>query len=218
MRASSWPVILLAMVPISLSLLPSPDIVSVPGMRANRVLLFRASPFEVRPGDTVTLDGSGFSKTSNSIYFNGGSAIVASSTNGSTIRVSVPSGLTLGQYKLSVSNTLGSSDNPDISVLISVTNNPQLPPEIKGASISGENVTLVGSGFTSSNNIITTLGNSSSPLSSSGNTLTFNITSLSLYNQIKNFTSGKKYRVVLWIYVQNEHGINKDPYRLDISI
>ena len=198
-------------------ILPSVDTPYAFGMRANRIMLFRASPFEVRPGDFITLDGSSFSKTSNKVYFNGSSALAATSTNGSVIETFVPASLAEGEYKLSVSNVLGSSDNPDIRVTIKVTNNPQPAPSIESASITGDTVTLIGKGFTSSNNLFTTLGDSSSPLSSDGTTLTFRVTDLSRYNQVKQFTVGK-YQAALWIFVQNEHGISREPHKLEIII
>ena len=193
------------------------DTPSAPGMRANRIMLFRATPFEVWPGDFVALDGSGFSKTSNKVYFNGGNPITATSTDGTTLKVPVPNNLAEGEYKLSVSNALGSSENPDVDVVVKVTSNPQPPPTIESASITGDTVTLTGKGFTSANNLFTTLGDSSSPISSNGTNLTFRVVNLSRYDQVKQFTLGK-YQVALWIYVQNEHGINKEPYKLDVII
>lgn len=206
-------------VPSNPNLSPSVEIdtPSAPGMRANRTMLFRVTPFEARSGDFITLDGSGFSKTLNKIYFNGDSPITATSTDGMTLKIPVPAGLTEGEYSLSVSNVLGSSENPDITVTIKVTNNPQPGPTIESASIVDDTVTLIGGGFTSANNLFTTLGDSSGPIFSNGTTLTFRVTDLSRYDQIKQFTLGK-YQVVLWIYVQNEHGINKEPYQLEIII
>ena len=218
MRFFSLPVLLLAMVPVSLSFLPSVDTLPAPGVRINRVMLFRATPFEVQPGDLIVLDGSGFSKTLNKVYFNNGYPIIATSTNGTVIKVSVPAGSAEGEYKLSVSNALGSSENSGVVVTIKVTSSPQPGPTIESASVVSGRVTLIGSGFTSANNLFTTLGNSTSPVSSSGDTLTFRLTDLSLYNQIKQAALGRQYQSTLWIFVQNQHGINKEPYKLDIVI
>ncbi|MDO8728866.1 MAG: peptidoglycan-binding protein [bacterium] len=187
------------------------------GMRANQIVLFRAFPFEARTGDLITLDGSGFSKTANQIYFDESHPVTATSTDGITLKVPVPTTLTNGEYKLSVSNVWGSSDNPDTKVIIRVTSNPQPGPIIESASIVGDTVTLVGSGFASANNLFTTLGDSSSSVSSNGTTLTFRIADLSMYDEVRQFTLGK-YQEALWIYVQNEHGVNKEPYKLDIII
>ena len=187
------------------------------GMRVNRIMLFRAYPFEARPGGFITLDGSGFSKTLNKVYFNGGTPVTATSTDGVTLKALVPAGLSEGQYELSVSNALGSSDNTNTNIVIKITSNPQPAPTIESASIVSGTVTLIGSGFTSLNNLFTTLGGSSSPVSSNGTTLNFRVADLSRYEQIKQFTLGK-YQAALWIYVQNEHGINKEPYKLEIII
>ena len=203
--------------PSNLSPSTETDAPAALGMRANQVMLFRAFPFEVRSGDVISLDGSGFSKTINKIYFNDSNPVDATSTDGITLDVRVPLILSEGEYSLSVSNTLGSSNNPDIAIAIKVMNNPRSGPIIENASIVGDTVTLTGSGFTSANNIITTLGNSSGPISSDGVTLTFRITELSMYNEIRRFTLGN-YKVAFWIYVENEHGANKEPYKLEIMI
>ncbi len=201
------------------SILPSvePDTSATPGMRVNRVFLFRAFPYEVRPGDFLVLDGSGFSKTINKVYFNGASEVSATSSDGIKMGIAVPAFLNEGEYRLSVANVLGSTDNPDIKILIKVTNNPQPAPTIENASLTGDTVTLTGNGFTSSNNLFTTLGDSSGSVSSSGGLLTFRLSDRSRYEQTKKFTQGK-YQASLWIYVENEHGINKDPFMLDIII
>ena len=200
--------------------LPSTDTPSLPGMRPNRIILFRTTPYEVRPGDAITLDGSGFSKTLNKVYFDGSYDVTATSTNGAVMKVIVPGGLSEGKHNLSVSNVLGTSnsDNPNIIISIKVTNNPQPAPIIESASIVGDTVTIVGSGFTSSNNIYTTFGSFPSTMSAVGDTITFNLTDLPMYNKIKQSTRSVKYQVALWINVKNEHGANKDPYRLNITI
>lgn len=193
------------------------DTPTAPGMRVNRVMLFRAFPYEARPGDTIELDGSGFSKTLNKVYFNGGNELDATSTDGIVMKVPVPIMLAEGEYRLSVSNVLGSSD-PDIKILLKVTNSPQLAPTIESASIVADTVTLVGNGFTAANNLFTTFGNSARPVTSDGATLSFRLNDLSWYDKIKQSTGGRAYQAALWIYVENEHGVNKDPYKLEITI
>lgn len=206
--------------PVSRDLFPNveTDASAALGMRVGQVMLFRAYPFEVRPGDFITLDGSGFSKTINKVYFNNGNPITATSTDGVTMKLSVPTALSDGEYKLSISNAFGSSDNPDIQTIIKVTSNPYSGPIIESVSIVGDTVILTGKGFTSANNLFTTFGDLASMISASGNTLTFHLSDLSFYDQIKNSTLGQKYQAALWIYVQNEHGVNRDPYKLDIII
>jgi hypothetical protein len=187
------------------------------GMRAGQIMLFRTYPFEVRSGDLIILEGSGFSRTLNKVYFNSGYPVVATSTDGVTLRVLIPSELSEGEYQLSATNVFGSSDQLGTKISIKVTNNPQLPPRIESATLVGDTVSLVGSGFTSANNLFTTLGDSSGSITADGNSLTFRVTDLSRYEQTKIFTKGK-YQVALWIFVQNEHGMNRAPYRLNITI
>src|SRR3989344_3935208 len=67
--------------PISFDVLSSTDTPHALGMRANRIMLFRAFPFEVRSGDIITLDGSGFSKTLNKVYFDGGNPVKPTSSS-----------------------------------------------------------------------------------------------------------------------------------------
>lgn len=222
--ASSVPIPASIPVPVSLPTSPQQNLTSndnedsprALGMMANRISLFRASPFEVRSGDTISLDGSGFSKTLNKVYFNGGNSVTTTSANGAIMDVVVPS-LSNGEYELSVENVFGSSANPDIKIKIKVTDNPEPPPQITSASISGDTVTLLGTGFTSSNKIFTTFGDSSGSISSNGTSLSFSLSSLSRYNQVKKFTLGN-YQAILFIFVQNEHGMNKEPYQLNLNI
>ena len=221
MKFFSLPVLLLVAIPVSLSFLPNNigrEISAAPGMRVNRVMLFRAYPYEVRPGGSVTLEGSGFSRSLNKVYFDGSNPITATSTNGTTMAVVVPNSLPEGQYQLTVSNTLGSSENPDIKIPIKVTSAPQPGPTIKNASLSGETVTLLGEGFTVQNTVMTTLGNSPATLYSDGTTLSFRLSELSQYDQVKKQLQGNQYLFTLWIFVQNEHGTNKNPYKLDIVL
>ena len=110
--------LLMATVPISLSFLPNTSTRASLGMRVNRVFLFRALPYEVRPGENLVLEGSGFSKGSNKIYFNGTESATATSTNGTSMNLTVPGSLVAGEYKISISNILGSSENASIPIYV----------------------------------------------------------------------------------------------------
>lgn len=208
---------LLAALPISLSLLASTQTSSLPGLRSNKVVLFRAIPYEVRPGGQAVLEGSGFSKGSNKVYFNGVEGFVATSTSGISLTITVPTSLPESRYKISVSNILGSSDNPQIPIYIKITNNPQPSPVIEKASISGEMVTVTGKNFTSLNTLITTLGNKEAVMSDGAN-ISFRLSELPHYERVKKSLKNNKFQFSLWIFVQNEHGVNKNPYKLDTII
>jgi len=208
----------MATVPISLSFLPNTSTRASLGMRVNRVFLFRALPYEVRPGENLVLEGSGFSKGSNKIYFNGTESATATSTNGTSMNLTVPGSLVAGEYKISISNILGSSENASIPIYVKVTNNPQPAPLIERVAISGDVVTVMGKNFSPVNTVITTLGNSTVSITSDGTALSFRLNELSQYVQVKKSLKTNKYKFSLWIFVQNEHGISKDPYKLDMVI
>jgi len=218
MRFSPLPILLLASIPFSFGLFSNVKAPIAVFTGTNKVSLFRVTPFEARPGDIITLDGSGFSRIANKVHFDGGNSLTAPSRDGATITTNVPEHLPEGEYKLSVSNTLGSSDNANILISLKVTNTPSPPPSIRSASIQDKVVTLTGDGFTGQNNIITTLGSSSTSISANGDTLTFHLSDLSYYEKIRKSLLGRSYKAELWIYVQNEHGVNKNPFKLDITI
>ena len=217
MKSRLAPLLLLSVIPVSLGFFPSVQTSSAPGLRSNRVMLFRATPYEVRPGENLSLEGSGFSKTVNKVYLNEVEIGSATSTLGAKLSIKVPSNFPEGSYKISVGNVLGSSENPKFPVSIKVTSSPQPPPVVERATLTSETVTLLGQGFGPTNTIVTNLGTASSP-SSLGTTLSFRLSDLAQYNQLKKSLIKKGYQISLWVYVQNEHGVSQDPYKIDITI
>ncbi len=212
--------ILFAVVPISFSFLPGikSDTSAIQGVQVNKIYLFRAFPFEVKPKSVVSLEGSGFSRTLNKIYFNGKDATTAVSTTGTSLKVTLPSKLTPGEYRVSVVNSFGSSENPEIPVIVRVTDTPIAPPVIQGASISGDIVTVTGQGFGSSSTVFTSFGNTPGPVPAQDSTLSFRLSELSQFERVKNTLPEGSFQAILWIYVESEHGANKTPYRLDIRL
>ncbi|MDQ3089736.1 MAG: IPT/TIG domain-containing protein [bacterium] len=196
----------------------SSDTLSGPGIRSNRVLLFQATPYEVRPGGEVTLVGSGFSKTENRVLIGDKVGIFATSTNGTEIRFKIPSNFKENTYKITVFNQLGSSTNPVAPVLVKVTKKPQSPPSVSSATIEGGVITISGSGFSESNNIYTNMGSVEKIKLSKRKTLSFSIASLTSYSQAKNSLKGAVAVFPLSIFIQNEHGISQVPYNIDITI
>ena len=71
-------------------------------------------------GSTITITGSGFSPTGNTVYF--GNTIISSNavSNGSTIVFTVPAGYYAGTYGVSVKNSFGYSSN---TLSLDLTNN-----------------------------------------------------------------------------------------------
>ena len=193
------------------------DTKAAPGLRINKVALFRTIPYELRPGDRLLLQGSGFSKTSNKIYFNGGNPVTGISTDGVAMSITVPKDLAYGQYKVGVFNKLGTSNNPMLPIYIQVAASPVGAPIITSASLNKDQVVVTGENFTSANKILTNFGEHKVPVSSSdGKSLSFSLSNLSMYENIKKYYTGQK--MALWIYVQNEHGVAKNAFKLDLTI
>lgn len=222
MKLFSIPIILLVAAPISLGFLPSSnsETLSSPGLRSNQVMVFRAVPFEVKPGSTLRIDGSGFSKTLNKVYFNSKQVASTVSLDGTSLTIFIPRDISEGEYRISVLNSFGLSDTEKFPVSVKVTSKPAPAPVVKSAYFSNNNVTLMGLGFTRNNYISSTLGDLSGPVSPSDldGSLSFDIRNLALYSKAKEASMGRSYSVALWVFVRNEHGVSQDPYQVDINI
>ncbi len=221
MRLRILPFLIFAFVPLSIpsfALPSSKNTISIPGMLSNKVVLFQAFPYEVKPGGSLNLSGSGFSTKSNTVSFGGGIKVEATSTNGFNLKVMVPNTLSEGTYKLSVSNILGSSENPNIPVSVKITSNPISEPIITSAIFNIDTITLKGKGFTSTNGLITTMGNLNGAISTTGTELSFKVSDLSDYLKVKNTKKTASLSLPIWIFIQNEHGVSKTAYSVNIKI
>ncbi len=222
MRLLSIPLLLLLAAPLSLGLLPDngpSEFISNNGLKINQVTVFRALPFEVKPGGVLKIEGSGFSRTFNKVYFNKTQSINTISQDGTSLWVIIPKGMRNGEYIISVSNSFGVSDSDKLPIKVKITDEPLPGPFIKNATFSNDTIVLIGSGFTGKNYIFTTLGElkTTIPVSSDG-TLSFSISNLSLYSKTKDSFLGRSYSMTLSIFVQNEHGASEKPYSMEITI
>jgi hypothetical protein len=219
MKSFFAPLLLLAALPLSTSLFKPINSLSTPlvgpGLRVNQVALFQALPYEVKPGGAVTLKGSGFSKQSNAVFI-GETSLNATSTTGTTMNVILSKTIPEGVHEVRVVNSLGSSGNTQAKIYLKVTNSPAEAPVILRASVNKGVVTVVGSGFASTNTLVTTLGNVNVS-SSDGKTLHFKISDLSLYQKVRSTTKAS-ITFGLAIFVQNEHGLSALPSNLIVTI
>lgn len=221
MKFTHLPFVLLAAIPLSatfyMPLVRTPQNISALGQRINGVFLYQVSPYEVKPGDKIVLSGSGFSTTYNNISIGDLKGLSATSTNGTEMELVIPKDTTYGIHEVSVSNNLGSSLNPNIKILIKVSDSPSAPPLISGVNYNNGIFVVTGEGLADKNNIITTLGQLQGVSSLDGKTLTFRISDLSDYGKIKTLSSSS-FPVSFAIFIQNEHGFTKNPYQLKIVI
>lgn len=190
---------------------------TVPGLKKGQIFLFQATPYEVKPGGVVKLSGSGFDSLENYISFDGKYTIMATSSNGSEMTIKIPDNLSQGTYVLTTYNKLGTND-PNMPVTIKITNDPQNPPTINSIEENNGIIEITGSGFGSSNTVITPLGNLENIKSSRDGTIEFNIEDLGYYELIKSHQNGKQAIFPLPVYVLSEHGVSTSSITVNISI
>ncbi len=148
-------------------------------------------PVEEGSGSTITITGSGFTPTNNTIIFNSGERITGiSSTNGTSLSFALPSFVGGGGYSnglpvtatvyLTVSNSNGISNAKSIRVTPNLSA-PSISSITPTSALVGTTVTITGTGFTPTGNRIKfgDLGSENNPSysinSSNGTTLTFTV-------------------------------------------
>lgn len=189
--------------------------ITLPGMRVNQVVLFQTLPYEAKPGAAVTLKGSGFSKTENKVHI-GDLSVSATSTTGTTMNFIVPQDAPLGVHEVYVTNSFGTSKNPQAPVLLKVTHSPVPPPVITKIEEKKGVITLTGTGFASTNSIVTSLG-AIEVFSSDQKTLSFALSSLPYYSKVKSLSKTTT-TLNLAVFIKNEHGISLTPSMIQLSL
>lgn len=201
-----------------------------------KISLYSASVYQVAPGGSVSLSGSGFPTKESYLQLSNGAGSVRSVTlspslNSTRLDFTVPSDLVPGKYELwitrneneSVSvSSFDSSRNTNVPVYIFVSTNPLPSPTISSISPSSvtleEEIVISGSGFTSGgNNIYSTLGNISN-VSSSGGTIRLKASSFPGSGSLRRMPGAATTEVGVWLYVQNENGVNNTPSSFKIRI
>jgi hypothetical protein len=215
MKFSLIPFLLVAALPLSVSLLTPSSNNQVIKTKTIKAVLFQASPYEVKPGGDLVLNGSGFSYSGNIVNFGSGAQVEATSSDSTTLNIKVPPTLFPGEYELSI---LGGQAVSNSKVYVKVTNNPRTPPIISKVIYSAGYLTIIGDGFSSSNALVTSLGTLSNVSSFDGKTITFRANDLSDYSRIKKQLAGRQVQTVLWIQVSNDRGTSKEAYKLDVRL
>ncbi len=165
-------------------------------------------------GSTLSLTGTGFLSTGNSIHFGPHIVSNVSSVNANNIVFTIPQTIPVGIYDIEVSNSKGKSESN--SYFVVTANSGFVPKIISISPISasiGSQITILGENFTpTGNSVHTSFGNFSNLSSSDGKTLTFTLEAPSNLPNLGdifkdnggNGVSGLK----IFIYVVNINGVS----------
>ena len=148
----------------------------------NDVLVTSLSNFIIKAGDILTIQGRGFSPTSNTVNFGSQTqinSIVSTSTN--TIFVQIPN-IPDGTYQVWVSNSNGSSGKTKSKLFVKISNVTHNRPTITKVSPTqakiGDTITVTGTGFDSSTNQVNSILGIIKNVSSDGSRLIFKVSDL----------------------------------------
>ncbi len=214
-----------------------------PPTEANLQKIYGVSKYQVRPGDTIEIKGVGFSKEKNILHIgythsaplfpsfsppeistqsSGGSSSVLDAPQSFT--VTIPGTFPIGKYEIWFTTDKNeSSKNFSAPIYISVTNNPQVSPNIEKISPTlatmGDEILVSGSGFTENgNNIYSSLGNISNISSIDGKLIKVKVLNFPQVTTIQKYLGGKSLEMDAWLYIQNENGVSKSPGMFKIKL
>ena len=191
---------------VSVPTVPSP----VPSPAGEQLQLNRPDRYVVSPGDRVSIAGSGFSATGNTLHV-GAFTIsdVAQYTLG-TLEVVLPVDAPKGKFDLLVSNTAGESNKRFLVVVEKGTVPPAIGSFSPKSGANGTVVSVTGSGFTKENNEVY-FGNkpATGVASSDGKTLTFTL-SMGFDGMPLGQSGQSTTTAPIWFYVVNANGISNN--------
>ncbi|MEI8337833.1 MAG: hypothetical protein WCF92_01650 [bacterium] len=184
------------------------------------VRVYNASPYQVKPGQTISIKGQNFVLGSNDFYF-GGTVQNTQCTSSIDCKVQVPLSAPLGKQNVSLKNKDGSSDGQKVKVYVFITNNPASPsvitsivPNIVTTNLSNVELTIQGKAFAPSGNYVNTPMGIIGPINSSdGKNISFN---LKLINGIdllfQKVNARKTNKLPMPVIISNEYGISEVGY------
>jgi peptidoglycan hydrolase-like protein with peptidoglycan-binding domain len=147
------------------------------------VKIYNVEPYQVKAGQKIVVNGTGFSEKNNVFSFGGVRTEGITCGYSTYCEVVVPNGASLGTQDISLENSNGNSRNQGFSAKVFVTNNPIMPSIITSAvpnqikeSELGANIIVKGERFAVDENYIYTPLGSVGPFSSSdGKTILFSL-------------------------------------------
>jgi peptidoglycan hydrolase-like protein with peptidoglycan-binding domain len=184
-----------------------------------KVILMFPSVYSGKPGTMITLSGTGFTATDNTIYFGDAHAVEkAVSWNGQSITFKIPA-IPKGVYSLFVKNARGESDKKQFFVVTDgVTPEPKIESIVPERVMRGGSATIKGTGFLPSGNTIRYGAGIIRDVSSvDGTTLSFSVPVNILKASTSSLARTRKISLPVRAYVINENGVsNAKSYTLEI--
>lgn len=180
-----------------------------PALSKSDVIVMFPSQYSGKPGTVISISGTGFTSTDNTIYFGIGHAVEkAASWNGQSITFKIPA-IPKGNYPLSVKNAQGESNKDSFFVVTDgVTPEPKIEKVSPARAGRGAVVSVNGSGFTSKGNVVRTGISVINDVSSAdGTTLSFKIP-LDILTSTTTSPKVKKGFFPVWVYIVNENGVS----------
>jgi len=175
-------------------------------------------------GERVILYGFGFTKENNTINFDNSYSISGiSSTDGSQLVFTIPEDIPTGRYNIYVSNSKGTTEN---NIFFVITKPETFSPTITSSSpaegLYGEEITVIGTGFTATNNTIhTSYGFIYNVSSSDGTTLVFKLIPQpgpDIPELEVGVDLGQGLSLPVWFYVVNSNGVSRDVMKFILQI
>ena len=182
---------------------------------AKEVRIYTVEPYQVKPGQKVIVNGTGFTDKNNIFSFGSVSGTALNCQYSTYCEVSVPENVGAGEQNVVLKNSNGDSGKQGYFVKVFVTNNPVMPSVISSVSPSsikasefGADIMIKGERFTSSNNYIyTPLGKVGPYDSSDGKIIVFSLKNMENINKL--IESGKLLKaenVPIPFRISNEYG------------
>lgn len=175
-----------------------------------KLQLNRPDRYVVSPGDKLSVSGSGFAATGNTLHIGALTLPDLAQYTLGTLEVTVPASAPKGKFDLWVSNPRGESNKSFLIIVEKGT----VPPSIKTFSpksgVNGTQVEVTGSGFTKEGNEVFFGSKPATGISSAdGATLSFTL-SMGLEGMPVGQSGQSTTTAPIWFYVVNANGISNE--------
>ena len=182
------------------------------------VVIKTPSQYSGKPGTSITIGGWGFTPTNNTIYFGSSYKVEnVASSDGYTLTFSVPS-IPAGAYVISLKNSNGESQTKTFfSVTSATATTPVIESIMPESAKRGETVTIKGTGFSATGNMLrTSLGVFENIPSVDGTTILFTIPTNTFTTPPTGFSiptstppvTAAIFTMPVWVYVANANGLS----------